>query len=61
MDKVVYEHKYPKVMGTTWYYGRSMSGETHFKDFVSGVMKEEIVDNLRKQFEIDLNIERKGE
>lgn len=59
MIDAVSEHKYPKIRGNVWDYGYNGRGENSFKNFVSGVMKEEIVNSLREQFELDLDIKKK--
>ena len=58
MVQAVKDHKYPQVVGNVVHYGRN-DGENNFKDYVSGVMKEEIVKELREQFELNLNIHKK--
>lgn len=60
MRKAIEDHKYPKVTGNTWYFGNSNGdGKVKFKDYVAGVMKEEIVNRLEKQFSVSLNIDKK--
>lgn len=54
----VNEHRYPKISGNMHFYGRD-GGECSFKDFISGVMKEEIVKELRKQIEFTIDINKK--
>jgi hypothetical protein len=58
MINSVSEHKYPKVNGHMWIYG-SRGGENSFKDYVAGVMKEEIINRLEQQFDVSLNIDLK--
>lgn len=60
MINAITDHKYPKVTGSTWFYGgRDGRGENSFKDYISGVMKEEISNLLRSQFEVKLDINMK--
>ncbi|MED1863373.1 hypothetical protein P4V41_07875 [Fictibacillus nanhaiensis] len=59
MVKAVSEHRYPRVSGNMFSYGMNGKGENSFKDYISGVMKEEITNELRKQFDISLNIDKK--
>ncbi|KON87410.1 hypothetical protein AF332_11615 [Sporosarcina globispora] len=59
MIKAIQDHKYPKLTGSLWYYGHEGRGIDTFKDYVSGVMKEEIVKTLSEQFEINLNVNKK--
>lgn len=54
MDAVA-DHNYPKINKSMWNYTKDHS----FRDFIVGVMKEEILDNMRQQFEITLDIEKK--
>lgn len=56
MQSAVSEHRYPKVNGNMIFYGKNGQGENSFKDYVSGVMKEEIVRKLEDQFSVDINI-----
>lgn len=58
MIDAVKEHRYPKVTGHMWQYG-SNGGESSFNDFLSGVMKEEIVKQLGDKFVLNLDIEKK--
>lgn len=58
MVNAVQDHRYPDVSGRMWSYGRN-GGEHSFKDFFSGVMKEEIAKMLKEQFEIKLDIDKK--
>lgn len=55
MANAIKDHKYPKVGINIWDY----SNENAFKDYVVGVIKEEIVNMLRKQFEVELDIKKK--
>ncbi|PGO60586.1 hypothetical protein [Priestia megaterium] len=57
MMDAVNEHRYPKVIGNMWSYGRD-GGKDSFKNFISGVMKEEIVNKLADQFDVQLDIKR---
>lgn len=59
MIDAVNEHRYPKINGHVWNYGYNGRGENSFKDFIAGVMKEEIVNSLGKQFDLNLDIEKK--
>lgn len=58
MLKAISEHKYPKVTGNVWDFGRG-EGKVSFKDYVSGVMKEEIVRKMEEQFKVNINIDKK--
>jgi hypothetical protein len=58
MLNAINENKYPKVNGNVWNYGRG-GGIVNFKNYVSGVMKEEIIKRMEEQFEIDINIDKK--
>lgn len=51
----VKEHRYPKIQGNMHIYTQK-GGDADFKDYVSGVMKEEIVRNLAKQFTLNIDI-----
>jgi uncharacterized protein YfbU (UPF0304 family) len=55
MINAVNDHKYPKVRKNIWDY----TSENSFKDFITGVIKEEIVNLLSEQFELDFNIRKK--
>jgi hypothetical protein len=55
MVNATLDHKYPRIRKNIWNYG----DENSFKDYITGVMKEEITDSLREQFEINLNINKK--
>jgi hypothetical protein len=59
MINAVSEHRYPKISGHVHMYGHNGRGENSFKDYISGVMKEEIVKELRSQFDITLDIDKK--
>jgi len=59
MAEAIHNHKYPKVSGSVWHYGYNGNGSEEFKSYVSGVMKEEIVKELREQFDISLDIAKK--
>lgn len=59
MISAVYDHRYPKISGNFRSYGYNGSGVSDFKDYFSGVMKEEISNMLKEQFEIKLNIDKK--
>lgn len=59
MIAAVSEHRYPKISGNMHIYGSNGGGDS-FKDYISGVMKEEIVNELRKQFSIDVNVSERG-
>lgn len=60
MIDAIQDHRYPKVSGHTFFYGYNGKGEHSFKDYVSGLMKEEISNMLRSQFDIKLNIDVKN-
>lgn len=55
MVNAVNDHKYPKIRKNFWNY----TNDNSFKDFITGVMKEEIVDSLREQFELHFDIKKK--
>jgi hypothetical protein len=59
MINAVATHRYPKVNGHMWMYGHNGKGENSFKDYIAGVMKEEIVKQMEEQFEVNINVERK--
>jgi hypothetical protein len=59
MADAVKDHRYPEIAGSTRIFGYMGKGEKSFEDYISGVMKEEIITELRKQFSFDLNIEQK--
>jgi len=61
MIDAINEHRYPEINGRTWIYGRNDNGKNKFKDYIAGVMKEEIVNRLKDQFEVNLNINKKEE
>lgn len=54
MIKAVQGHHYPKIINNIWDY----TNENSFKDFISGMMKEEIIKTLREQFELEFDIKR---
>lgn len=56
MVSAVSEHRYPKVNGHMLIYGNQGKGDNSFKDFVSGVMKEEIVQQMEQQFTVSVNV-----
>lgn len=58
MMQAIEDHRYPQVTRNVFHYGKN-GGENNFKDYVSGVMKEAIVNELREQFEVNLNIHKK--
>jgi len=51
----VNSHKYPKVNRSMWNY----SADNTFKDYIAGVMKEEITNNLHEQFDLSVNIQKR--
>lgn len=54
------DHRYPQISGNmNFYRGSNGKGIDSFKDYVSGVMKEEIVKQMREQFSINLDIDKK--
>jgi hypothetical protein len=57
MTNAIANHKYPKVSGNVLYYG----GKNTFQDYVSGVMKEEILSQMRDKFNFRLDIEKSSE
>jgi hypothetical protein len=60
MVNSVSEHRYPKVGGHIHHYrGSQGRGIDSFKDYVSGVMKEEIVKKMEEQFEVNINVTKK--
>lgn len=59
MLKAIQEHKYPKVSGHMWDFGYYGQGKVPFKDYVSGVMKEEIIRRMEEQFIVNVNIDKK--
>lgn len=60
MTMAIQEHKYPKVTGHMWNYGYNGQGAASFKDYVAGVMKEQIVKRMEEQFEVNVDIEKKN-
>lgn len=58
MIKAISEHKYPEIKGNVWDYGRG-DGKVLFKEYVSGVMREEIIKRMREQFDIQVDINKK--
>lgn len=60
MINAIQDHRYPQISGSTIFYrGNNGSGIDSFKDYVSGVMKEEIIKQMREQFSINLDINKK--
>lgn len=59
MINAVARNNYPRVNGHMWVYGHNGKGENSFKDYIAGVMKEEIVKQMEKQFEVNINIDKK--
>jgi len=55
MVYAVNSHKYPKVNQHMWNY----SADNTFKDYIAGVMKEEITNNLHKQFDLSVDIKKR--
>lgn len=55
MSRAVQDHQYPKIRANIWNY----SNDNSFQDFITGVMKEEIVHSLRDQFELNFDIKKK--
>lgn len=55
MINAVNDHQYPKIRKNIWDY----TNENSFKDFITGVMKEEIVNSLREQFDLYFDIKKK--
>lgn len=49
-------HRYPKVNGNMLFYSRNGRGENSFKDYVAGVMKEEILRKMNEQFTVKIDI-----
>lgn len=54
MIKAVNEGKYPHVDSSTHYFDRN--NPNYFQKFISGVMKEELLDLMRSQFDVGLQI-----
>jgi len=50
--KSVQEHRYPKVSRNVWNYTEKHA----FEDYLSGVLKEEIIEMLRSEFQVNLQI-----
>ena len=59
MINAVEDHRYPEIAESTRIFGYMGKGNNSFKDYISGVMKEEIIRELRIQFDFNLNIEKK--
>lgn len=60
MINVVNEHRYPRVSGHLHHYrGSQGRGIDSFKDYISGVMKEEIHKKMEEQFEVVINVTEK--
>lgn len=55
MIHAVKDHRYPKIKGDFLFY----TNKNSFEDYVAGVMKEEIIDYLKEQFELKVNIKNK--
>lgn len=55
MTNAIREHNYPNVRGNVWRY----PGKDSFRDFMIGVMKEEVISSLWKKFDITMNVETK--
>jgi hypothetical protein len=51
----VKDHKYPKVRKNIWYY----TDEESFKDYIAGVIKEEVVNSFWNQFNVKMDIDKK--
>ena len=56
MTDAIREHRYPKVRGNVDFYGHNGAGQANFDDYVSGVMKREIVDRMREQFSVNIQV-----
>lgn len=59
MISAVSEHRYPKIHGNLHVYGNHGRGQNSFKDYISGVMKEEILNRLDEQFTVNVDIDKK--
>jgi hypothetical protein len=60
MVNAVSEHRYPRISGHMHHYrGSQGRGIDSFKDFVSGVMKEEIARKMEEQFEVKIDVSKK--
>lgn len=57
MVKVAEKSNYPKMTNGMWFY----NGNNSFSKFIAEVMKEEITKAFSEQFDIKLNIDKKGE
>ena len=53
--EVLKDHGYPKIRKNIWDY----TNENAFKDFITGVMKEEIVNIMKERFDIKLEINKR--
>ena len=60
MIKAVEDHRYPEINGNTIFYrGSNGRGIDSFKDYVAGVMKEEVLKSMKEQFSVNVDIEKK--
>lgn len=59
MYKALTNEHYPEIKGNMWFYDKN--GKNPFNKFVSQVMKEEIINMMREQFEIGLEIKKKND
>lgn len=59
MVRAVKDHRYPDIKGNRWMYGRK-GDEASFQDFISGIIKEEVVTELRNQFDFSVNVGMKS-
>lgn len=55
MIVVMNEGKYPKIRQSIWNYTK----ENQFKDYITDIIKEEIIDTLRNQFDFSFNFNKK--
>lgn len=59
MYKAILDHKYPRVTNNVWHWGYNGQGKDSFKDYVAGVMKEEVIKRLEDQFSVNVSIDKK--
>lgn len=59
MFKAVNDKKYPsRVSQNIWDYGRG-DGKVKFNEYLSDIIKEEVIKQLQSQFDVNININKK--
>lgn len=60
MIDAIQDHRYPQINGhMTYFRGSNGRGIDSFKDYVAGTMKAELIKEMKEQFSINLDIDKK--